>query len=216
MISEKRLFLVRHGETYSNRHGAEAHLHTPAGVSPFALTERGRWQAEALAAVLGRERFVAVFCSSAQRCRETLEPFLAAGHFPSTSVAVHDGLLEIDNDIVALIHHLSGRVPDPSYRPTHGFGGTRVPPETAEEYAARVRSVLDIVLAAPEGDVLVLAHHGTNNTLMAQLLGGAPWEFRHQENTCVNVVRIGIDRRAHLERVNCVAHLPPSLCAVSS
>ena len=204
-VHSRRLVLVRHGETYLNRHGRDAHLHTPAGKSEMSLTDQGRRQAEALAVSLAGHRFSAVFCSSAPRCLETLAPFLAAGHFARESVVVHDGLLEIDNDILVLIHHLAGTARGPGCRPPE-FGGSRVPPETAEEYAARVLSALDEVLAVPNGDVLVVSHHGTNNTLMAMLSGSPTWEFRHQDNTCVNVACVGADGR-RLERVNCTAHL---------
>ena len=66
MITERRLILVRHAETYSNRHGRDAHLHVPEGVSPMSLTDRGRRQAEALALTLAGYTFSAVHRSSSR------------------------------------------------------------------------------------------------------------------------------------------------------
>ena len=210
----RRLFLVRHGETYSNRYGREAQNHTLDGVSQHSLTERGRRQAEALAAVLAKEQFSAVYCSSALRCQETLHPYLVTGHVPREAVIFHDGLLEIDNDIVVLIHHLAGTVPTSLHdNGNHEFSGSRVPPETADEYVLRVCRVLTAALAVPTGDILIVSHHGTNNTIMKSLLAESSWGFRHQHNACINVVHLDTNRLAQLVVVNSVVHLSAELRA---
>jgi broad specificity phosphatase PhoE len=210
----RRLFLVRHGETYSNRYGREAIKHTPYGVSQHSLTERGRRQAEALVDVLTKEQFSAVYCSSALRCQETLHPYLLTGHVSRDAVIFHDDLLEIDNDIVVLIHHLAETVPTSSPDNTnHEFTSSRVPPETANEFEGRVCRVLSAALTVPTGDILIVSHHGTNNTIMKSLLTDSSWSFRHQHNACINVVHLDTNRLAQLVVVNSVVHLSAELRA---
>src|SRR3990172_1857428 len=60
-----RLFLVRHGETESNRLGLAL------GRSDVPLNERGRWQAERLAGALRGEPLAAVY---SRPLRRTLGP----------------------------------------------------------------------------------------------------------------------------------------------
>ncbi|MGE5639294.1 MAG: histidine phosphatase family protein [Clostridia bacterium] len=63
-----RLCLVRHGETQWNAEGrVQGQLDVP--LSPIGLA-----QARAVAVVLGKERFDAIYCSDLLRVRQTAEP----------------------------------------------------------------------------------------------------------------------------------------------
>ena len=199
---ERRLFVVRHAETYANRYGSDARLHAPAGVPEGSLTDRGKLQARALAAYLTEQPFSAVFSSSAPRCIETLAPFLEIKTHRSPPVAVRDELLEIKNDNIAiLVGFLEGRPP---------VRGSDWHEEPAD-YLGRIRGVLDEILSITEGDVLVVAHHGTNNTILSILANASGWKYQHQENACVNVVTLRNDKTYLLKAVNSLSHLPREL-----
>jgi probable phosphoglycerate mutase len=81
------LFLIRHGLTAHT--GRTLYGRTP-GIS---LDDRGRAQAESLAARLAPLRLTAVYSSPLERCRETVEPLAAALRLP---VVERAGLIEMD------------------------------------------------------------------------------------------------------------------------
>jgi len=82
-----RLFLVRHGETESNRLGLAL------GRNDVPLNERGVMQAERLGLALSREPFVAVYASPLRRTLETARA-VAGPH--GLEVAVEERLIEMD------------------------------------------------------------------------------------------------------------------------
>ena len=82
-----RLFLVRHGETESNRLGLAL------GRNDVPLNERGALQAEQLAAALRREPLAAVYASPLRRALETARP-VAGAH--GLEVTVEERLIEMD------------------------------------------------------------------------------------------------------------------------
>ena len=85
-----RLLLIRHGETPYNAQ------QLTLGREDVPLTERGRRQAEALAAALasaGSRRINAVYASPLRRAIDTATPIAEALGLP---VQVEDGLIEMD------------------------------------------------------------------------------------------------------------------------
>ena len=82
-----RLFLVRHGETESNRLGLAL------GRSDVPLNERGVLQAERLGEALSREPLAAVYTSPLRRTLETARA-VAGPH--GLEVAVEERLIEMD------------------------------------------------------------------------------------------------------------------------
>ncbi|MEE9286098.1 MAG: histidine phosphatase family protein, partial [Dehalococcoidia bacterium] len=62
------LFLIRHGETESNRLGLAL------GRADIPLNERGRWQAQRLARALAPETLAAIYSSPLSRSRNTAHP----------------------------------------------------------------------------------------------------------------------------------------------
>lgn len=72
MLEATRIVAIRHGETDWNA-GARIQGHTD-----IALNERGRWQAQRLAAALADESFVAVYASDLGRAHDTAWPFAQA------------------------------------------------------------------------------------------------------------------------------------------
>lgn len=82
-----RLFLVRHGETESNR------LNLALGRDDVPLNERGLWQAERVGGALAREPLSAVYSSPLQRTLETARAVAAPHGLP---VQIEQGLIEMD------------------------------------------------------------------------------------------------------------------------
>ena len=82
-----RLYLVRHGETESNRQGLAL------GRADVPLNERGRWQAQRLGRALAGEPIAAVYSSPLSRALDTARPIaLSRG----LEVQVEPGLIEMD------------------------------------------------------------------------------------------------------------------------
>lgn len=81
------LYLVRHGETESNRKGLAL------GRADVPLNERGRRQAEALARALAGEGLAAVYSSPLQRTLDTARPVAARC---GLEVQVEERLVEMD------------------------------------------------------------------------------------------------------------------------
>lgn len=81
------IFLIRHGLTAVT--GSKLYGRKPG----FHLDERGRAQAERLAARFASVRLTAIYSSPLERCVETVEPLAAAKRLP---VLTRDALVEMD------------------------------------------------------------------------------------------------------------------------
>lgn len=81
------LYLVRHGETESNRAGLAL------GRADVPLNDRGRWQAQRAGIALAREPLVAVYSSPLSRAFDTASEI--ARH-QGLAVQVEEGLIEMD------------------------------------------------------------------------------------------------------------------------
>lgn len=82
-----RLFLVRHGETESNRLGLTL------GRADVPLNEHGRWQAKRLAGALATEPLAAIYSSPLSRTRDTAAA-IAREH--NLEVQIEPDLTEMD------------------------------------------------------------------------------------------------------------------------
>jgi len=82
-----RLFLVRHGETESNRQGLAL------GRADVPLNDRGRKQVGQVAAALVAEPLLAVYASPLQRTVDTATPIAAAHDLP---VSIEPAFIEMD------------------------------------------------------------------------------------------------------------------------
>ncbi|KYH43386.1 histidine phosphatase family protein [Branchiibius sp. NY16-3462-2] len=92
-----RLFLIRHGQTTAN----VAHeLDTALPGAP--LTDMGRHQAASLPVRLAQERFDGIWCSRAQRAKDTAAALAeGTGHLPQVMPGLHEiqaGDLEMSAD----------------------------------------------------------------------------------------------------------------------
>ena len=134
------------------------------------LTERGRDEAERLAAWLAGERVDAVFSSPLRRARETAEPLGRA----------HDLEVEVDGDLMEYDARADHYIPAEELKAERDgrwqamlegrwedFGG-----EHPDEFRARIVPRLDAIVGQfPGGRVAVVCHGGVINVYVGALLG---------------------------------------------
>ena len=158
------LWLVRHGESTWNRLGlAQGHC------DQARLTRRGLRQAWAVAAELRGRPIGALYSSDLRRALQTAAPLATALGLPvSRDARLRErslGILE-GTDSAAILPAVSGlhahRVVDPDARPPGG--------ESLRDFYRRVAEFTDD-LAAPAGDIAIVAHGGTLRMLNAYLRG---------------------------------------------
>jgi broad specificity phosphatase PhoE len=160
--------MMRHGE-----------VENPTGVlygrlPGFGLSERGRAQAEAVAAALAHNDIVLVVSSPLQRAQET------AG-----SIAARHGLtVEIDPDVVESANYFEGRrmpLADGAWRDPRVWWMLRNPftPSWGEPYkdvAARMKTALDKARAKAAGrEAVIVSHQLPIWTLRLYLSGKHLW-----------------------------------------
>lgn len=190
--------LVRHGETFQNRH------RVVQGQDPTygRLTPEGMRQASLLGEALAEAPFDAAYCSPLERAVLTLSLMLVprAGE-RAVPLVFADDLREINQG------HMHGRPHTEWKAAMAGVDPVRFTPPGGEcwlDVQARVtRYFRETILPAGHRHVLIVAHGGVNRGLLASLTGlsmadawrgagvGCP-----QDNTCVN--RLEVDREGRL------------------
>ena len=158
--------LVRHGETEwhaENRY---------AGRTDVALTPLGLRQAETLAAWAGSARLDAIWCSPLSRARDTAAMVArATGH----ELRIDDRLMELDfgQGEGLTSDDMRSRFPD-RLTAFHADPVADHLPDGEDPRDAVFRAVAcmdDIVAAAPDGRVLVVAHTTLIRLLLCHLIG---------------------------------------------
>jgi probable phosphoglycerate mutase len=180
---ERRVWLVRHGETEWARLGR----HT--GRTDIPLTELGRQQARALGRRLADHRFALTLTSPLSRAAETA---VIAGH---GDVAVTDiELMEWDYGA------LEGRTTAEIRSETPGWTIWRGPwpdGETVDQVGARAdRVIARLREDGVEGDVLVFAHGHLLRVLAARWVGLPPTSGGLFELGTATLSIVGWDREA--------------------
>jgi broad specificity phosphatase PhoE len=199
-----RLFLVRHGETESNRLGLAL------GQNDVPLNERGALQAEQLAVALGREPLVAVYASPLRRTLETARA-VAGAH--GLDVAIDERLIEMDIGELdgltfaevrerhpgLLEEWVSG--PGPSMRMP---GGERLVDVQERAWAA----VTELAARHPEDAVAAVTHNFVILSLLTKVLGLELSQFRRLRHAVAAVSVIDFTpKRALVVRMNDTCHL---------
>ena len=220
------VLLIRHGEPEWVRDGLS--------VDDPPLTERGRRQAEALAERLATEAIDEVWVSPLRRAQQTAEPLAARlGLEPRTFAWLAEiGAPRWDGTPVEVVERVFAetwtRPLDELWDGLPGGESFRTFHQRVVEGLRGHIDGLGIVatshdpllwnLVDPDRRVAVVAHGGTNATLLAHLLGipPVPWEWERfvSYHASVSVVRPFAVSGAHaftLLRFGDVAHLPAAL-----
>jgi broad specificity phosphatase PhoE len=196
---------LRHGESIGN---AQARWQ---GQSDYALTEKGRAQARALAERWKSEevRFDLVIASPLSRARETAEIIASALD------------AKVESDPILLERHIGEmegltaeevrRRPHPPYvTPYDSIGG-----EGEGDWALFLRAgqALHRLLRRPPGSYLVVSHGGLLNQLMNAIIGIAPHvdpsgvRFRFENTAFARVIYYPYQHRWVIDTLNDRAHV---------
>ncbi len=170
-----RLVIVRHGETAWNaEHRVQGQLDVP-------LNDTGRRQAQAVASVLGKERFSVIYSSDLGRARQsaaptaaalgmevTLDPELRERHYGDFETLTY---AEVKLKYPEEYARFDRREPDFSF----GTG------ESLSDFSARaVKGLASIASRHPDQDVLLFTHGGVLDMVYRDITGlsiSAPRDF---------------------------------------
>jgi alpha-ribazole phosphatase len=208
VLPTKRICLVRHGETYQNF----AKVVQGSDPTQGRLTEKGLRQAEMLGRYLIDRPFEMVYCSPLERAVLTMSKVLDVRRGERTlPIAFPPELKEVNLGV------LHGE-PHEKWQASITGDPMAFAPEGGESWLDVQRRVTEYfhrsVLAAPQENILIVAHGGVNRGIISSLIGitmGEAWlsagEGIPQDNTCINDLEI--DEAGELVRgvVNDTTHL---------
>lgn len=184
-----RIILVRHGQTAWNV-GASSEGERFRGRIDLPLNEKGRAQAQALAARLADEPIAAIYSSPLQRAIKTAEP---TARRLGLTVQPLEGIIDINyGDWQEHPHSEVARLYPALYRQwlqephlVQIPGG-----ESLEEVRDRAMAALHQVMAPHEDQtILVAGHQVVNKVLVCAMLGldnSRFWRIK-QDNGCLNI-----------------------------
>lgn len=158
-----RIYVARHGQTDWNKEGRLQ------GQKDIPLNDTGRAQARELAARMAGVPLDAIYTSALQRSRQTAEPLqgrapiLALPGLNEQSLGAFEGVSRDEKDRERRAEYeRREKNPDDTLD-----GG-----ESTHQHLARVTSALETIRKDhPRGNVLIVAHGGTNVMILKTLLG---------------------------------------------
>jgi probable phosphoglycerate mutase len=155
------LVLVRHAEPFR--------IAESEGPADPSLTERGRRQAEAAAAWLAAETFDAIYSSPLKRAMETAE---AIARRCDLEVRVEEDIREYDAGLNRYIPYEEMKANrDEHWQLLASDNLADLVPEGAD-FRKRVSTAVESIIAAHPGQrVIAVAHGGTINVALAEVLG---------------------------------------------
>lgn len=174
-VKHTEVFMVRHGQTDSNVGGL---FH---GATDVPLNALGHQQAQLVASRIEQlERLHSLHSSPLQRALKTAQ---AIASRTGLQPRLHQGLAEIDFGLAEglTLASMSERFPEVAARFTDmSDHEARFPGgESRREFHERVRKTLDRIVTAHAGErLVVVAHGGVIASLLAQVLGEDPNDWR--------------------------------------
>ena len=202
-----RLFLVRHGETESNRQGLAL------GRADVSLNDLGRKQAGQLAATLADEPLLAVYASPLHRTIDTARP-IAAAH--DLTVAIEPAFIEMDVGEVEGLSFAALRERYPQLLETWGSAEGPQSPMPGGERLLDVqeratRAVQSLATRHAGGDVCVVTHNFVILSLIADALAIDLAGFRRLRHAvgAITTLELRAGRPTRVLRLNDTCHLRP-------
>ena len=200
-----RLFLVRHGETESNRQGLAL------GRADVPLNDLGRKQAGQLASAFADEPLLAVYSSPLQRTIDTARP-IAAAH--DLTVAIEPAFIEMDVGEVEGLTFSELRERYPQLLETWGSAqGPQSPMPGGERLLdvqqRAIRAVQSLATRHADGDVCVVTHNFVILSLLADALAIDLAGFRRLRHAvgAITTLELRAGRPARVLRLNDTCHL---------
>jgi phosphoserine phosphatase len=200
-----RLFLVRHGETESNRQGLAL------GRADVPLNDLGRRQAGQLAAALADESLAAVYASPLQRTLDTARP-IAAAH--DLTVAIEPAFIEMDVGEVEGLTFSELRERYPQLLETWASAEGPQSPMPGGERLVDVqqratRAVQSLAERHAEGAICVVTHNFVILSLLADVLAIDLAGFRRLRHAvgAITTLELRAGRPARVLRLNDTCHL---------
>ena len=202
-LEGKRLYLMRHGQTYEPR--LDAPMASALEDPGLPLTPAGREDVAATAQAMAKLHLDAAFSSTFHRSRETAE-LIAEPH--GLEVRVHPAfeelrlhpepggtLRDVARKYLALARELATRAASAVERECG---------RSVAEVVAGAQDALADLLAGPAQHVLLVAHGGLNRFLLTGFLGLPLHRFLavDQDFACVNVVEFVAGGRPWVRALN--------------
>lgn len=195
-----KIFLLRHGECWSNRNNI-----VEGGLSDSKLTPEGIKQAKKLALALKKEDINAIYSSPLKRTLETAK-----------IIAAQQKINVIDSNELREINfgNLEGKswssvyktIPNwkeirHKYKPKKG--------ESQEELEERVLIFLNKIISKHKKDTIIIVGHGSVNRAIIGNLLKIDLKSRYslrQSNGCLNLIEIS-DNKVIIHKTNDISHL---------
>jgi broad specificity phosphatase PhoE len=199
-----RLFLVRHGQTESNREGLAL------GRADVPLNDLGRRQAGCVASALIAESLVAVYASPLTRAVETARPVAAAHGLESRP---EPGLIEMDiGELDGLTFgEVRERYPQLLEAWTGEDGPNQAMPGGERLIDVQQRASLAIEAIAErhaDRSVCIVTHNFVLLSIAAQFLGAGLPAFRRLRHSVGGITTLDAERgRWRVVRLNDTCHL---------
>ncbi len=205
-MTQKTIYLIRHGETDYNRRGVVQ----GSGVDAD-LNDMGRAQAQAFFLAYQHVPFNKVYISSLKRTYQTALPFIELG-IPYEKLT---GLNEISWGVME--GKVPGNLDNEYYRAlidAWSSGNTALPTdggESPEQVMARQKVAFDVVLSHRDESPILIAMHGRAMRILLCWLTNRPLaqmdDFEHS-NLCLYKLQYNYDTQTFIvELANDTAHL---------
>ncbi len=205
MRLNKRIYLIRHGETEYNKIGKVQ------GCSVDApLNNIGQAQARAFYDAYQHISFDKIYTSGLKRTNQTVENFKQSG----VPIEQHAGLNEINwGDFEGLKVSATQKNYYQNLLKEWRSGNTHIPikgGESPQDVATRQQPVIHTIFQRPdEANILVCMHGRAMRIFISQLMKEPLYnmdQFRHT-NVALYLLAYNDHEIPHLEKVNCTNHL---------
>jgi broad specificity phosphatase PhoE len=198
-MERRRIYLMRHGETLYQRTANEG------AIGNGALTERGREQIATAALLFHAAQLDRIYSSPLSRAHETAqiianETGLEVSLDPDLTEITPSEELTATQNLTDIFRSVQGFFTSP----TTGWDEPYLGGESFRKVRERGERFLRTVLAQPDWrTLLVVAHGGSNNALLASVLGisdGRVFNIE-QDFGCINIIDF-VDERPMLRLAN--------------